>query len=79
MIVSSYRIVERWGNDKVYCRIVFAIYSATYCCGVPMTHLAGSSEVSFKNQCDEWYDDTCVDVYEERTSASPPELLTINE
>ena len=44
-----------------------------------MTHLAGSSEVSFKNQCDEWYDDTCVDVYEERTSASHPELLTINE
>ena len=29
--------------------------------------------MSFKNLYDEWYDDTCVDVYEEIISASPHE------
>ena len=83
MTVSSYRMDERCENDKIYNRTMFAIYCATYCCGVSLTHQAGSSEVSFKNGYDEWYDDTCVDVYQKRTSASPDEgpcgLLPIND
>ena len=54
MIISSYRIGKRWENYKVYNRIVFAIYCATYCCGVSLTHLAGSNEVSFKIRYDVW-------------------------
>ena len=46
MIVSSYRIGERWDDSKVYYRILFAIYCATYCCVVSLTHLTGSSDAS---------------------------------
>ena len=54
MIISSYRIGKPWENDKVYNRIVFAIYCTTYRCGESLAHLAGSSEVIFKNRYDVW-------------------------
>ena len=53
-VIQARCIGKRWENDKVYNRIVFAIYFTTYCCGESLTHLAGSSEVSFKNRYDMW-------------------------
>ena len=37
-ITTSYR-KGSWDNNEIYYQLIFTVYCATYCCGIPIQHL----------------------------------------